>query len=118
MIRNLSSVCRQRNTLADYDAQMGVAIERVFLTIPEVAELMGWSRVYAYHLAAEGLFPSVRLGPRRIRVPRVAFEQWVEEQNERARASVSPEMREPGLCRTQGSRGDDRGQGYRREQQS
>jgi excisionase family DNA binding protein len=59
-----------------------------FLTIPEVAAILGCSPMRAYQLAADGVFPSVRLTPRRIRVPRDALDRWLEEQNERALGNV------------------------------
>src|SRR5690242_2256316 len=86
-------------------------IESPFLTMAEIATRLGLSRAHTYRLAHEGVFPCVRLGRRRLRIPRAAFETWLEEQNARALANVAtPEKREPGLCRTQGSRGDDRGE--------
>lgn len=50
------------------------------LTIPEVATILGVSRERCYRLAAEGRIPSVRLSPRRIRVPRAALEAWLAEE--------------------------------------
>jgi excisionase family DNA binding protein len=60
--------------------------ERPFLTIPEVAGLLGVSQVRAYALAKDGFFPSVRLSERRIRVPRQAFEAWVQAKADEATA--------------------------------
>jgi excisionase family DNA binding protein len=64
--------------------------ESPFLTIAEVAELLGVARVRAYEMAAAGAFPAIRLSPRRIRVPRAAFEEWLRTQSERALANVKP----------------------------
>lgn len=58
------------------------------LTIPEVAEILGVSAVGAYQMAAAGEIPSVRLSPRRIRVPRAALDLWLAGQAQRALANV------------------------------
>lgn len=65
----------------------GTTVER-FLTIPEVAGLIGASVERTYQMAAQGRLPAVRLSPRRIRVPREALDRWIAEQNERALANV------------------------------
>lgn len=59
-----------------------------FLTIREVSAVLRISVPRAYALAAEGLFPSIRLSGRRIRVPRAAFDRWLETQAEKALANV------------------------------
>ena len=48
------------------------ATERLVFSVPEVAELLGISRAFAYELVARGELPVVRLG-RRVVVPRVAL---------------------------------------------
>jgi excisionase family DNA binding protein len=52
--------------------------DRVTLTmsVPEVADVLGISRAFAYALVARGDLPSLRLG-RRVVVPRRALEQLV-----------------------------------------
>lgn len=55
-----------------------------FLTIPEVADLLRISVERAYQMAARGEFPSVRLSPRRIRVPRAALRTWIDRQTQLA----------------------------------
>jgi excisionase family DNA binding protein len=60
-----------------------------FLTIPEVAELLGISRVRCYEMAATGEIPSMRLSPRRIRISRGALDAWLAE---RARLSARGEQ--------------------------
>ena len=55
--------------------------ERPFLTVEEAAAVLGISRTLAYSLAREFLtfrtgLPCVRLGSRRIVVPRAALERW------------------------------------------
>ena len=57
------------------------AIDRPFLTVEEAAAVLGISRTLAYSLANEFLttrsgLPCVRLGSRRIVVPRAALERW------------------------------------------
>jgi excisionase family DNA binding protein len=47
------------------------------LTIPEVARILGASEERTYQMAARGVFPVIRLSPRRIRVPRDSFEAWL-----------------------------------------
>ena len=59
-----------------------------FLSIAEVAQLLGVSRGRAYQMAKDGAFPSIRLSPRRIRVPSLAFEMWLSEQTARALENV------------------------------
>jgi excisionase family DNA binding protein len=62
--------------------------EKPFLTIPEVAAMIGVSSVRAYQMAAQGSFPCVRLSPRRLRVPRAAFRSWLDSQTALALANV------------------------------
>ena len=57
------------------------AIDRPFLTVEEAAAVLGISRTLAYSRANEFLttrsgLPCVRLGSRRIVVPRAALERW------------------------------------------
>jgi excisionase family DNA binding protein len=48
--------------------------ERLTITIPEVAELLGISRGAAYSAAGEQTIPTIRIG-RRLLVPRVALDR-------------------------------------------
>lgn len=64
--------------------------QTAFLTIRQVAPILGVSVPHAYALAADGVFPSVRSGGR-IRVPRAAFDRWLEDQAQRALANVKHE---------------------------
>ena len=55
--------------------------DRPFLTVEEAAAVLGISRTLAYSLAREFLttrsgLPCVRLGSRRIVVPRAALQRW------------------------------------------
>jgi outer membrane protein insertion porin family len=54
----------------------------------EVADLLRISRERAYQMAAAGGFPSVRLSERRLRVPRDAFNAWLDTQTARAMESI------------------------------
>jgi excisionase family DNA binding protein len=54
-----------------------MAVERRTYNIPEVAEILGISRVSAYDLAHSKGFPAIFVGERRIVVPREAFERWM-----------------------------------------
>ena len=50
--------------------------ERIVLSVPEVAELLGISRTLAYELVARGELPHIRLG-RRVVITRVAIARLV-----------------------------------------
>lgn len=52
--------------------------ERLTLTIPEAARLLGISRAAAYEGVRRSEIPAVRIG-RRLLVPRAAFERWLEQ---------------------------------------
>lgn len=52
-------------------------IERQTLRIPEVAKILDISRAKAYDLAHKGVFPAIQLGNRDWRVPKKAFEEWL-----------------------------------------
>jgi excisionase family DNA binding protein len=49
-------------------------VERLTLTVPEVAEALGISRMSAYTAVRAGVIPSIRIG-RRVLVPRAALAQ-------------------------------------------
>jgi excisionase family DNA binding protein len=51
-----------------------VSSQRVTLTVPEAAELLGVGRTTLYELVRAGKFPAVRLG-RRILIPRRALDE-------------------------------------------
>ena len=60
---------------------LSTSVGRPFLTVEEAAAFLGISRTLAYSLANEFLttrsgLPCVRLGSRRIVVPRAALERW------------------------------------------
>jgi excisionase family DNA binding protein len=61
------------------------AMEKAFLRISEVAEVIGAGKSLAYELVASGEIPSIWLAGRRSRrVPREALERWIAEQAKQA----------------------------------
>ncbi len=61
--------------------------ESAFLTVHELAIAIGLSEGRVYALIAEGEIPTLRVG-RRIRVPRAAFDRWLEQQAQLALDSL------------------------------
>ena len=53
--------------------------ERLCLTVPEVAKKLGLSRNFTYELVKRGELPSIRLGEKRILIPKIALEKRLEE---------------------------------------
>ena len=51
--------------------------ERLTVSVPEAAEMLGVSRAHAYALVRSDQIPSLKLG-RRVVVPRAALEHFVE----------------------------------------
>ena len=51
--------------------------ERLTLTIPEAAGLLGIGQTLAYEMASAGLLPVLRLG-RVMRIPKAALTRWIE----------------------------------------
>jgi excisionase family DNA binding protein len=78
-------------------------VEPLTISVEEAGRMLGVSRGVAYEAARSGQLPTIRLG-RRILVPRARLLELVS-------ADRTPEMREPGSCRAQGSRGADDVQG-------
>src|SRR5947209_2272562 len=89
------------------------------MTIGETADVLAVSRATVYRLLDEGELTPIRV---RSHTRISADDVRVFISGRRAEAGkptvsdrpilgreLAPEMREPGLCRTQGSRGDDRG---------
>jgi excisionase family DNA binding protein len=52
--------------------------ERLCLSIPEAAKLLGVSRNTGYEMAKMGQLPVIRCGQRRLIVPKVAFAKMLE----------------------------------------
>ncbi len=55
--------------------------ERLCLSVPEAAKLLGISRGLAYELARSGRLPALRFG-RRLLIPRAALEKMLNETQE------------------------------------
>ena len=53
--------------------------ERLTMTIPEAAQMLGISKNLMYPLTRSKDFPIIQVGTRRL-VPKKAFECWVEQQ--------------------------------------
>jgi excisionase family DNA binding protein len=51
--------------------------EKVWLRVPEAAELLGLPRTRAYELIQQGELPAVRIGERGIRVNRAELERFL-----------------------------------------
>jgi excisionase family DNA binding protein len=63
--------------------------DRELLRAGDVARILKVSRSRIYQLLSNGDLPSVRVGGA-IRIPRLAWEAWLEEQRDRALQSVRP----------------------------
>ncbi|MEM3486066.1 MAG: helix-turn-helix domain-containing protein [Candidatus Methanomethyliaceae archaeon] len=56
--------------------------EKLLLTVPEVAKLLGIGRNTAYELIYRRGFPVIRFG-RAVRIPRQALLEWITEEAKR-----------------------------------
>ncbi len=54
-------------------------LQREYLKVPEVAEVLRIARSRAYELVGSGEIPSIRIG-RSVRVNRRELDRWIEEQ--------------------------------------
>ena len=54
-------------------------MEKITMTVTELATLMGLSKPKAYQLAAQKGFPCIQVGRRRV-IPIDAFKRWLNEQ--------------------------------------
>ena len=54
----------------------GGSIDRLTITVPEVARLLGVSRMTAYAAVRDGTIPSLRIG-RRVLISRAALDRWL-----------------------------------------
>lgn len=59
-------------------AGLSYVMEKLAYNISEVAELLGISKSYAYHLAKENKLPILELGKRKI-ILKVSLERWLQE---------------------------------------
>ena len=53
--------------------------DKLCYTVPEVAQMLGFSRNFGYELARTGQIPVIRFGKRML-VPKLAFEKMLEKQ--------------------------------------
>ena len=51
--------------------------KRLCITVPEVAEMLGISRNFAYELVKQGQLPVIRFG-KRLLIPKMALERMLE----------------------------------------
>lgn len=63
--------------------------ERMVLTVPEAAALLGLSTRNTYTLCRRADFPVVHLTPNRIGVSRVGLERWVADQVDKGGSGLS-----------------------------
>ena len=56
--------------------------ERLFITVPEAARMLGYRRSMGYRLVQAGIIPVVRLGGGHMRVPVAKLRQLAEERTE------------------------------------
>ena len=68
------------SVVLDIGSDSAGGLEPLLLRIDEVRRLLGIGRTECYSLIASGVIPSVRLGPRMIRVPRHALLDWLASQ--------------------------------------
>ena len=61
--------------------------ERLTLSVPEVAELLGISRNHAYAMARAHAYPVISLG-RKLVVPKARFMAWLESDSGNAEAKA------------------------------
>lgn len=52
-------------------------MEKQVYSVPEVAQLLGISKSYAYELVKEKKIPVLDLGKRKI-IPKLPFEEWIQ----------------------------------------
>lgn len=53
-------------------------MEKIVYSIPEVAQLLGISRSYAYELVKRNELPILKMGKRRM-IPKCYLEQWIQQ---------------------------------------
>ena len=56
-------------------------MEKLVYSVPEMAQALGIGQNVAYALVAREDFPSVKIGNRRIVVPRAALDEWLARQS-------------------------------------
>ena len=58
-------------------------MEKMVLTVDEVAEVLGIARPIAYRLVKSSDFPAIRIGEGRIIVPIGEFHKWLETESKK-----------------------------------
>lgn len=56
-------------------------MDKAVYNVYEVAALLGINLPKAYELARQEGFPAIRISPRRIVIPKAAFERWLDSQS-------------------------------------
>jgi len=62
-------------------------MDKLTMSVEEAAKVLGVGRNFCYELAKTGQLPTIRLGARRLVVPRVALEKMLETLDVRPKAS-------------------------------
>lgn len=67
--------------IQDRTKQLAISdkIERATVTIEEAAKILGIGRASAYSLAQAGVLPTLKLGVKRLVVPRLALDRMLED---------------------------------------
>lgn len=66
-----------RDKVMDESIEKNSGVERLCLTVPEAAEMLGISRNFAYQLVKEGKLPVIKFG-KKLLIPRAALEKMLE----------------------------------------
>jgi len=61
----------------DESIERNSGVERLCLTVPEAAEMLGISRNFAYQLVKEGKLPVIKFG-KKLLIPRAALGKMLE----------------------------------------
>lgn len=61
----------------DESIEKNSGVERLCITVPEAAEMLGLSRNFAYELVKQKQLPVIKFG-KRLLIPRVALEKILE----------------------------------------
>ena len=68
-----------RDKVMDDSIEKVSGVERLCLTVPEAAAMLGLSRNFAYELVKQKQLPVVKFG-KRLLIPRVALEKMLEKE--------------------------------------
>ncbi len=61
----------------DESIEKSSGVERLCLTVPEAAAMLGISRNFAYELVKQGKLPAIKFG-KRLLIPRAALEKMLD----------------------------------------